>query len=44
MADCSAYLPMLATQEKPPERFDDFAVEAKYDGQLHWTCQPSSDR
>jgi bifunctional non-homologous end joining protein LigD len=25
--------PMLATPGKPPARFADFAVEAKYDGQ-----------
>jgi bifunctional non-homologous end joining protein LigD len=27
------YLPMLTTLGQPPVKFDDFAVEAKYDGQ-----------
>jgi bifunctional non-homologous end joining protein LigD len=29
----NAFRPMLATLGKPPRRFMDFAVEAKYDGQ-----------
>jgi hypothetical protein len=27
--------PMLATAGKPPNKFVDFAIEAKNDGQLH---------
>jgi hypothetical protein len=32
--------PMLATLGKAPVAGDTLATEFKWDGQIHWTCQP----